>query len=256
MNARECRRTWLEQHFRVKQGTTLEFGAFDYPTYLKTETSIEYVDYFSKQELAEIHTAAKPERVKNSIEVDYVIKAIDFAEHLPKKFDLLIANHVIEHVPDLIRWLSNASKLLRSPSARIFLSVPHKEYTFDKIRPLTTLSDLLFAHEKELTAPSVQQVFSNLYYYRPIRAEHVWERDAQYKTLIGRGRYQTAKVAWEAAKDKVRKGGFLDVHCTVFTYESFLDLMGELERGGYTRMKVVHSADVKRMSNEFHVLLG
>ena len=85
MNVRQYRRNWLEKHFPVQKGTTLEFGAFDYPTYLQGETAIECVDYFSKEELAEIHAAAKPERVKNSIEVDYVIKEIDFAEHLDRK---------------------------------------------------------------------------------------------------------------------------------------------------------------------------
>ena len=234
----------------------MEFGAFDYPTYFKSEASIEYLDYFSKSELADLHTAAKPERVKNSIDVDHVIKEIDFAEHLPAKFDLLIANHVIEHVPDLIRWLGNASSLLSNSSGRHVSSIPHKEYTFDKVRPLTTLSDLLFAHEEKLVAPSVQQVFESLYYYRPIRATHVWEPGSEYPELLGRKRYQTARIAWETAKEKVRNGGFLDVHCTVFTYESFLDLLGELERSSYTRLKVVRSADVQRLSNEFHVLLG
>ena len=167
MDVRQYRRNWLEQHVPAKEGKILEFGAFDYPTYFKSEAGIEYLDYFSKSELADLHTAAKPERVKNSIEVDHVIKEIDFAEHLKARFDLLIANHVIEHVPDLIRWLGNASSLLSNSSGRIFLSIPHKEYTFDKVRPLTTLSDLLFAHEEKLAAPSVQQVFESLYYYRP-----------------------------------------------------------------------------------------
>ncbi len=212
--------------FQPKEGKILEFGAFDYPTYFKSEASIEYLDYFSKSELADLHTAAKPERVKNSIEVDHVIKEIDFAEYLTARFDLLIANHGIEHVPDLIRWLGNASSLLSNSSGRIFLSIPHKEYTFDKVRPLTTLSDLLFAHEEKLAAPSVQQVFESLYYYRPIRAKHVWEPDSEYPELLGRKRYQTARIAWETAKEKVGNGGFVDVHCTVFTYQSFLDLVG------------------------------
>ena len=135
MDVRQYRRNWLEQHVPAKEGKILEFGAFDYPTYFKSEAGIEYLDYFSKSELADLHTAAKPERVKNSIEVDHVIKEIDFAEHLTAQFDLLIANHVIEHVPDLIRWLGNASSLLSNSSGRIFLSIPHKEYTFDKVRP-------------------------------------------------------------------------------------------------------------------------
>jgi methyltransferase family protein len=256
VNVRQERRQWLEQHVAVSKQKILEFGAFDYPTYLKSEAAIEYLDYFSKSELGEIHTAAKPERVKNAIEVDHVIKEIDFAKHLPAQFDLLIANHVIEHVPDLIGWLSNASSLLTNNSSRIFLSIPDKEYTFDKIRPLTTLSDLLLAREEKLVAPSVRQVFESLYYYRPIRAKNAWEPNAEDGELLARGRFLTADIAWQIAKEKVQKKGFLDVHCTVFTYESFLDLMIELERAGYTRLKVLHSADVQRLSNEFWVLLG
>jgi hypothetical protein len=40
------------------------------------------------------------------------------------------------------------------------------------------------------------------------------------------------------------------------TYESFLDVVGELERAGYTRLKVVRSVNAERFFNEFHVLLG
>jgi len=255
MNTRQRRRAWLEIHLSVKQPKVLEFGAFDNPTYFKSEADIEYLDYFSKSELAGLHGATKPERVRNAIEVDHVIKAIDFAEQLPTQFDLLIANHVIEHVPDLIRWLDNASRCL-SNSGRIFLSIPHKEYTFDKIRPLTTLSDLLLAYEEKLVAPCVRQVFESLYYYRPIRAEHVWQAASDIPKLIGQKRFQTASAAWETAKEKVRSGGLLDVHCTVFTYESFLDLMRELEVAGYTRLRVVDSANIQHLANEFYVLLN
>jgi SAM-dependent methyltransferase len=256
VNLRQQRRHWLEQHVAVKGQKILEFGAFNYPTYFKREAAIEYLDYFAKAELAEVHPAAKPERIKNSIEPDHVIKETDFAKYLPAKFDLLIANHVIEHVPDLIRWLSNASSLLRNNSSRIFLSIPDKKYTFDKVRPLTTLSDLLFAREEKLVAPSVRQVFESLYYYRPIRAKNVWAPSAEDEGLLERRRYQTADIAWQMAKEKIQKNSFLDVHCTVFTYESFLDLMMELEHAGYTRLKVLHSADVQPLSNEFRILLG
>jgi hypothetical protein len=78
-DVRQVRRAFIEKHIDVRRAKTIEFGAFDYPTYSKTEQNVTYVDFFSKAELAVLHNAAKPERVKNAIEVDFVIKEVDFA---------------------------------------------------------------------------------------------------------------------------------------------------------------------------------
>ena len=255
-NARQIRRAFIEKHLDVHHARMIEFGAFDYPTYAKPDHNITYVDFFSKAELAALHNAAKPERVKNAIDVDFIVKEADFAPQINGRFDLLIANHVFEHIPDAIRWLQNAEKLLTPETGRTFFSVPDKNYTFDFLRPVSRLTDLIVAHEERLERPSVRQVFESIYLYRPITANHVWEDDGTLPTLLEKGRYPNARVAWESAKAFVAQGGWLDVHCHVFTLASFQLLFRELKKGGYTRLEVLHSDDVVPSMNEFHVLLG
>jgi SAM-dependent methyltransferase len=255
-DARQIRRDIIEKHVDTCRASIVEFGAFDYPTYSKIDKNITYVDFFSRAELAILHKAAKPERVKNAIDVDFVIKEPDFASLLKKRFDLIIANHVLEHVPDGIRWLQNAEKILKPDIGRLFLSLPHKNYTFDLLRSPSRLTDIILAHEERLEAPSLQQVFESLYFYRPIKANHVWEDDGSLPDLLQQARYPHARAAWESAKAMVAQGGWLDVHCYVFTLESALTLFRELKKANYTQFEVLDSAEVLSSMNEFHLLLG
>src|SRR5690606_29459352 len=56
-----------------------------------------------------------------------------------------------------------------------FFAVPDKRYTFDIVRPLTTLADLLDCAHRELSAPSVGQIFDHLYTYRKVNTQDIWE---------------------------------------------------------------------------------
>jgi hypothetical protein len=154
------------------------------------------VDFFSKAELAVLHNAAKPERVKNAIEVDFVIKEVDFAPLISERFDLIIANHVFEHAPDA----SNPE-----PGAFSW-RCPHKNYTFDLLRPVSRLTDIIVAHEERLESPSLQQLFESLYFYRPVTADHVWADDGTLAERLLQASYPNARAAWENAKVKLAHG--------------------------------------------------
>jgi SAM-dependent methyltransferase len=255
-DVRQVRRAFIEKHIDVRRAKIIEFGAFDYPTYSKAERNVTYVDFFSKAELAVLHNATRPERVKRAIEVDFVIKEVDFAPLISERFDLLIANHVFEHVPDAIRWLQNAEKILEPGTGRIFLAVPHKNYTFDLLRPVSRVTDIIVAHEERLQSPSLQQLFESLYFYRPVSVDHVWADDGTLAERLLQARYPNARAAWENAKVKLAHGGRLDVHCHVFTLESAISLFQELKKADYTNLEVLDAVDVLPSMNEFHLLLG
>jgi SAM-dependent methyltransferase len=248
---RKKRQNCIEKTIDVSKAKVLEIGAFDYPTYTKERIDISFMDWFAPEEHFAAHATA-PERAKNAIAVDYVIKNKNFSHQISKKFDLVIANHVVEHIADLIRWLQNISSVL-NPNGYLFLAVPHKEYTFDKIRQLTSLAEILRSYEEDLQSPTLFQVFDHLYYYRPIRANQIWDGD--FQDLLKQKRFANAKAAMEKARTEIAKNGYVDIHCNVFNHQSFLELCDELYASQYIDLKLHNSQDIEPPDNEFYVIL-
>ena len=65
--------------------------------------------------------------------------------------DFIVSAHVIEHFPDPIKTLKEWYRIVR-PGGYIFMIVPHKERTFDKELPRTTLQELIDRHEGKIEA--------------------------------------------------------------------------------------------------------
>src|SRR5690606_30587206 len=105
--------------------------------------------------------------------VDYVIKDVQFAEKINQRFDLIVANHVVEHVPDLILWLRQLSILL-NPNGRIFLSIPDKNYTFDIYRTLTSWESIVIAHQNGRTKPDAFALATERYYFTRVDTDSLW----------------------------------------------------------------------------------
>jgi SAM-dependent methyltransferase len=248
---RKKRQIFIEKTIDVSKAKVIEIGAFDYPTYTKERVDISFMDWFAPEEHLAAHASA-PERAKNAIAVDYVIKDKNFSKQISKKFDLVIANHVVEHISDLIRWFQNISSIL-NPNGYLFLAVPHKEYTFDKIRHLTSLANILRNYEEDLKSPTLYQVFDHLYYYRPVRSNQIWDEDIQ--DLLKQKRFATAKAAMDKAKAEIAKNGYVDIHCNVFDYLSFLELCDELYTSQYIDLQLHSSKDIERPDNEFYLVL-
>lgn len=87
--------------------------------------------------------------------VDYVWTGGAFDRAIPPAalggFDLLIASHVIEHLPDLAAFL-RAAQTVMAPSGALSLAVPDKRYCFDYYKPWSTTGDVLAAHSPDGTS--------------------------------------------------------------------------------------------------------
>jgi SAM-dependent methyltransferase len=245
------RRAFIQKFLDISQKKILEIGVLDTPTFNKDESDVFYMDWFSREELYSMHHKTKPHRAEKLVDVDYVIKEKNFAHKINSKFDLAIANHVIEHIPDTIRWLENISFLLKN-DGYLFMAIPHKEYTFDKIRPVTSLAQIIRNYDEDLEIPNVYQVFEQLYMYRPIKAGDVWNNE--YEHLLDRKRFNP-KQALESAKKEVSGKKYVDVHCHIFDYNSFLCLHQDLYSMGYIDLALTGSKDVEKPGNEFFVIL-
>ncbi len=59
--------------------------------------------------------------------------------------DFVLSSHVIEHFPDPIKALREWHRVVK-PGGYLYITAPHKERTFDKERPRTTLAELIERH--------------------------------------------------------------------------------------------------------------
>jgi SAM-dependent methyltransferase len=77
--------------------------------------------------------------------------------------DLIIASHVLEHIPDLIAFFTSASRLVR-PGGRLSVALPDRRYCFDCYKPWTTTGDLLEAHGVGLQRHTLKTAFNHMAY--------------------------------------------------------------------------------------------
>lgn len=137
------RRNKLDKY--IKNSTSiLEFGPYVRPTILPEDNKKYYVvDCMDEIKLREyaINIGDNAEAiVPTNLVIDPI--SLNVPMELVSKFDLLIANHVFEHLVDPFRWLQSWGETLKSGGLFI-LCIPDKKYSFDKFRTDTTLAHFI-----------------------------------------------------------------------------------------------------------------
>ena len=146
--------------------------------------------------------------------------------HLHGSFDLLIASHVIEHLPDPVGFLAAADRLL-APDGVVALAIPDRRFCFDYFRPATTTGQVLEAYFGQRTR-------------HPARA--LWDHATMAVNLDGVGAWGQHPVATaaflsdaftrDAARLRFTEPGeaapYEDCHAWAFTPAGFSLLMLEL----------------------------
>ncbi|MEL0601840.1 MAG: sulfotransferase [Planktothrix rubescens PR222] len=205
----------------------LEIGAFDRPFITPREGQIDYSDYRNTEELKQLAKSAVGHDPKFVVDVTYDLKQISLSD-IPQKYDYIIASHVLEHTPNMIGFLNNIAHLL-ADNGFAFLMIPDKRYTFDCLKPVTTLGELLENHFNSLDKPSFRQVFNGSYYNRPINASDVWSGKIQDSQSLARVPRDLKEIISKALQSKE---SYIDSHCNIFTDVHFEDVISELIQGG------------------------
>ena len=204
----QLRRTHLLRHIDLS-GKGLEIGPYAYPTLFKSETDISYLDWKTRDQL--VAENSSQDGIDSIPETDYLVASNDYRQYVPGTFDYIIANHVLEHVPDLIHWLSNITAML-NPNGVLFLALPDKKFTFDKYRQNTTLSHILNDFYEEVQTISQEHLLEQVIYYD--------------LTFIGQPMVVTERLN-RARLEKVLTEGFqpwmIGYHCHIFQSETVLD---------------------------------
>jgi len=121
------------------KGKGVEFGALNNPLPINNdEASVTYVDRLAKQEALRLFPELE-DIAEKIIEPDLIVdfNTSEFHSLKTHEFDFFIANHFIEHLVNPIRFLEDVSHIMK-PGSLFLLTVPDKDFTFDKHRKLTT----------------------------------------------------------------------------------------------------------------------
>jgi SAM-dependent methyltransferase len=125
-------------------GRGLEFGALHLPLAIdESRCSMEYADRLTKDQALATFSELRESFVGQIVEPRFLVDIAlsDLSELEDERFDFFVANDVIEHLPNPIRFLESVASIMK-PGAVLFLSVPDRDYSFDVLRDLTPLEHL------------------------------------------------------------------------------------------------------------------
>jgi hypothetical protein len=242
------RRAFIEER-AGPAGRVLEIGAFDNPTFRREAGDhVRYLDYFSTEELRVAHAGNPRRDPAGAVDVDFVVKSSDFAGVVAGPYDLAVANHVVEHIPDLVHWFAQLTGLL-AEGGRVFLAVPDRRYTFDYFRKESNAVQVLRAHREQLDKPDAWQLAENFYYHQKVDLAALWEGVLPERFTP---RFSLAEALRRAEAQAAK---YVACHCWVFTPPSFRALLNDLHSAGVLDLAVEHMDGPRPGTNEFWVLL-
>lgn len=200
----------------------LEIGPLDRPVVEKPLANISYTDRFSVTELKEKYASDPGVFLERIVSLDFITGDSSLTETVAgRKFDYVIASHVMERVPDMIGFLKDVAQILRVDGF-LCLAIPDKRYTFDYFRNDTVLADLIDAHLRSLRQPSSRQIFDHFANARDLSCTDAWRGVLVDQKLP---HTHTLEAAWQAARMAAESEQYLDCHCQVFTPTSFFLLL-------------------------------
>jgi len=178
------------------------------------------VDHATRVELVAKYESEPDVDVSRIEEVDVVWAggslhdAVPLSEH--GTFDVCIASHVLEHVPDPISLFQSFDRLLKE-DGRVSLAIPDKRFCFDFFKPLTSTGDLLEAHAEQHARHSLKHQFEQIAYSISSASRICWERGSISSVAFLR----TLEDARGAYDNYEREAPYVDCHAWYFTPSSF-----------------------------------
>lgn len=239
-------------HIDPKGRKILEIGPLYRPLVERVEGKVFFADHCSHAELKEKYKNDPLVSQMNIAPVDFVISDGDLETSCRREapYDVIIASHVIEHVPNLVGWLLSVHNLL-SERGILCLAVPDKRFTFDYLRRLSTIKDADEAHAENRRRPSLDTVCDSYRNVIGIEPGSLWQRKPDLNTN---------PVGWPShiVREKIDaylRGEYVDVHCWVFTPWQFISLLGHITTKYNLNYDLRYFRTTQPNEEEFHVQL-
>jgi SAM-dependent methyltransferase len=239
-------KTVLLRYISPAEMRGLEIGALDLPFLTPDESDVEFADYATTHELRERARAAPGHSEEFVMPVNFVLKDGGW-DSVPNQFDWIAAAHVIEHAPSLIDWLNIVGDKLKEGGI-LFLIIPDKRYTFDFFRPETTLGKIFEDHIRGKKTPGISEVFDEIFYARNLNTIDIWQNANKIQ-------FRAKDTKSVLAVAKTVSNNYIDVHCNIFSNESFSTVISTLCRDGWIPFIVEEIGTLEQFYSDFHCIL-
>jgi len=249
------RREILLERIDVATQVGIEIGALCNPLVTKSESNgkVVYVDYASAEQLREHFRHDPNVRLDEIVETDLIWGNRRLPELVgDRRFDYVLASHVIEHTPNMIGWLREIATVLRDDGI-LALAIPDKRYTFDMKRELTSLATLVEYFLQDRRRPSTRDVFDHKLLTGPVDLVRAWSGTLHPDEVVP---METLQQAWEGAQLNETSETYIDVHVSVVTPLRFLELISGMNRLGLFDFTLLDFVDTQRNALEFFVTLA
>ena len=162
----------------------------------------------------------------------------DCISHEP--FYYAVASRVFEHVPNPLGWLQELLDVLQ-PRSMIALVVPDHRRTIDCYRNPTTFAQVMGWSVEKPIRPTPSQVMGFL--SESFEDDGTVDFDKQLPPFSELKRHYTDEDAFGFAEFVKREKYYLDVHCSVWTPESFVDVFSRVIACGHLDGEIVGPID-------------
>lgn len=230
LSPRDMRRARLLELVDVSEGRGLEIGPLHSPIVTADVADVCYVDVFSQDQLRANYAHDSNVDLGEIPEIHFVLSGPEGVRPLSEAvrpaapFAWVVASHVVEHVPDVISWLAEIAEVL-DDGGQLLLAVPDRRFSFDILRPSTTVGQMLQAHNLRETRPSVRAVYDALRSAVTVGAGDAW------RGVIPGDEARVHDLAGTMDQvQRARDGHYVDSHVWTFTPSSFVEQVAELGR--------------------------
>jgi len=213
----------LVEHLPYRNGRGAEIGPLNLPFLSKSDANVLDTEGIRK----------KYPTLSDTVEVDRPMINDSIADTLANDapLDYLVASHVMEHVPNPIRWMNEIASVLRA-GGLLSIALPDRRATFDFYREETCASDLIAPYLRDLTIPDVRAVYDHHSQATAVNMHWAIPDESAYphEVINGKGAVRPKVVSPDhmAMTRLAQSGQYLDVHCWVFTPPSFLLAMAQI----------------------------
>lgn len=213
------------KYARLITGRGLEIGALGNAMPLPFAREVLYSDLLTPEQVSAMYPG--------SLAPDIISDSERYPDVESETFDFVVANHVLEHLTDPLRALTEWHRILKR-GGLLMLAVPDYRYTFDFRRERTTLHHLEEDHASLL--PPAQLNECHLLEW----AEHVEQ-------------LTPGTEAFATWVHEQRSRGYA-VHNHVWVLQDILEIMAHLDETAGVRFTLLRCHNTSLLGNEFNLL--